>query len=188
MQLREIARQHHADLVGEDLLALVVDDAAAVAVAVEAEADIGAGLAHLVGDGVQHLHVFGIGIVAREGVVEFGVEGDDLAADHFEHLRREGARGAVAASGDDLEPALELRPVGEIGDIAVGEVFDELVGAALPQRESGVEHDVASGVPSPRDRKSSGGSAPIFTPVQPLSLCEAVTIATQGQSSANWPK
>ena len=45
MQLREIARQHDADLVGEDLLALVVDDAAAVAVAVEAEPDIGAGLA-----------------------------------------------------------------------------------------------------------------------------------------------
>ena len=38
---REIARQHDADLVGEDLVALVVDHAAAVAVAVEAEADVG---------------------------------------------------------------------------------------------------------------------------------------------------
>jgi hypothetical protein len=36
--------------------------------------------------------------------------------------------------------------------------------------------------------KVTGRSAPIFTPVQPLSLWEAVTIATQGQSSANWPK
>ena len=45
VQRRQVARQHHADLVGEDLVALVVDHAAAVAVAVEAEADIGAGLA-----------------------------------------------------------------------------------------------------------------------------------------------
>ena len=43
MELREIARQHDADLVGENLLALVVDDAAAVAVAVEAEREVGAG-------------------------------------------------------------------------------------------------------------------------------------------------
>ena len=42
---REVAGEHHADLVGEDLLALVVDDAAAVAVAVEAEADVGLVLA-----------------------------------------------------------------------------------------------------------------------------------------------
>ena len=37
VQRRHVARQHHADLVGENLLAFVVDDAAAVAVAVEAE-------------------------------------------------------------------------------------------------------------------------------------------------------
>ena len=29
---------------------------------------------------------------------------------------------------------------------------------------------------------------PIFTPVQPLSLCDAVTIATQGTSSSNCAK
>ncbi len=36
--------------------------------------------------------------------------------------------------------------------------------------------------------KVSGRLAPIFTPVQPLSLCEAVTIATQGTSSSNCAK
>ena len=35
----DVARQHDADLVGEDLVALIVDDAAAVAIAVEAKAD-----------------------------------------------------------------------------------------------------------------------------------------------------
>ena len=36
--------------------------------------------------------------------------------------------------------------------------------------------------------KVSGRLAPIFTPVQPLSLCEAVTIATQGTSRSNCAK
>jgi hypothetical protein len=42
VERRHVAREHDADLVGEDLLAGVVDHAAAVAVAVEAEPDIGA--------------------------------------------------------------------------------------------------------------------------------------------------
>src|SRR5689334_25012803 len=36
--------------------------------------------------------------------------------------------------------------------------------------------------------KVSGRLAPILTPVQPLSLCEAVTIATQGTSRSNCAK
>ena len=36
---------------------------------------------HRLAHGVQHLHVFGVGIVAREGVVEIAVERHDLAAD-----------------------------------------------------------------------------------------------------------
>ena len=43
VQRRQVARQHDPDLVGENLLALVVDHAAAVAVAVEAEREVGAG-------------------------------------------------------------------------------------------------------------------------------------------------
>ena len=42
----DVAGEHHADLVGEDRLAFVVDHAAAVAVAVEGEAEIGAMLEH----------------------------------------------------------------------------------------------------------------------------------------------
>jgi hypothetical protein len=36
--------------------------------------------------------------------------------------------------------------------------------------------------------KVSGRLAPIFTPVQPLSLWDAVTMATQGTSSSNCAK
>ena len=38
----DVAGEHHADLVGEDRLALIVDHAAAVAVAVEGKTEIGA--------------------------------------------------------------------------------------------------------------------------------------------------
>ena len=105
VQLREVARQHDADLVGEDLVALVVDHAAAVAVAVEAERDVGASLRDRRRHRVQHLHVFGVRIVAREGEVEIAVERDDLDAERAQELGREGAGGAVAAGGDDLELA-----------------------------------------------------------------------------------
>jgi hypothetical protein len=88
----DVARQHHADLVGEDLVALVVDHTAAVAVAVEAERDVRLVLEHRIAHRVQHLHVFGVGIVVRERVIELAVERHDLAADGLRALRREGAR------------------------------------------------------------------------------------------------
>ncbi len=83
MQRRHVARQHDTDLVGENLLALVVHHPAAVAVAVEAERHIGLVDEHGIAHGVQHLHVFGIGIVAREGVVEIAVERHHVAADRL---------------------------------------------------------------------------------------------------------
>src|SRR5688500_19583194 len=43
----------------------------------------------------------------------------------------------------DLQLAADLRPPGQIGDVAIGEVRDELVGAAAPQLEGSAEHDVA---------------------------------------------
>ena len=141
VQARHVARQHDADLVGEDFLALVVDDAAAVAVAIEAERDVGIVDQHGVAHRVQHLHVFGVRIVAREGVIEIAIERYDLAANGFQHARGKGAGGAVAAGGDDLQFALELRPVGDVGDIAVRKILDEDIGAGA-QLELGAEHDV----------------------------------------------
>ena len=127
---RNIAREHDADLVGEDFLAVIVDDAAAVAVAVEAEADVGLVREHGVAHRVQHFHVFGVRIVVRERVVELAIERHHLAADFLQDLRREGAGGAVAAGAYDLESALELRPLGQVGDIARRKILDEFVSAA----------------------------------------------------------
>ena len=51
---RDIARQHDADFVGEDLFALIIHHTAAIAVAVEAERDVGLARQHRVAHRVQH--------------------------------------------------------------------------------------------------------------------------------------
>ncbi len=94
---------------------------------------------------------------------------------------------AVAAGGDDLELALELRPGREVGEVTLGKVVDEEVAAAravsaAPASTMSRSRPISSGP------KVTGRCTPIFTPVQPLSLCEAVTIATAGTSSANCAK
>ena len=71
MHRREIARQQHADLVRENFLARIVDNAAAVTVAVEAKSDIGPVLEHRLAHSKQHMQVFGIGIIFREVAIEF---------------------------------------------------------------------------------------------------------------------
>ena len=81
MQRREVAGEHDADLVGENLLALVVDHAASVAVAVEAEREVGLALLHRGRHRMQHPHVLGVRIVTREGEVELAVEGNDFGAE-----------------------------------------------------------------------------------------------------------
>ena len=106
---------------------------------------------------MQHLHVFGVRIVFRKGVVELGVERDHLAADRFHHLRRERARGAVAAGDHDFQLALQLRALGEIGDVARRKILVELIGAAGLVPEFGVEHDLLQ----PRHLVGTEGKRPV---------------------------
>ena len=138
---RNIARQHDADLVGEDLMTVIGNDTAAIAVAVEREADVGSRRENLGRNRMKHLHVFGVRVVVRESVVEVGVERHDLAADRFQDLRREGTGRAVAAGGDDLEAALELRTVGQSLDVALGDVRYEDIAAARFRLELAAEND-----------------------------------------------
>ena len=139
----DVAGEHHADLVGEDRLAFVVDHAAAVAVAIESEAEVGAMLEHGVARRVQHAEVFGIRIMGGEGVVELAVERDDGGAELGENARGEGARRAVAAGDDDLQGAQQFGPRQEIGHVALRHVGHEDVATALVLRgEPRVEHDL----------------------------------------------
>ncbi len=142
MAAGEFAREHDTHLVGENLLALVVDDAAAVAVAVEAEADVGPLALHRLGELVQHLEIFRVRIIVREGVVEHGVHGDDVDADALQDFRREIACRPVAARANDAELVLQRPALGEVGDVAFAEIGNEGVGAAGAGLGLGVEHDV----------------------------------------------
>ena len=81
--------------------------------------------------------------MVRKGVVEIGVERDDLTAQLLQHLRRESGRRAVAARANNLQLAFERLAVREIGDVALGHVRVEMIGAAFMQREAAFENQIA---------------------------------------------
>ncbi len=88
-------------------------------------------------------------------------------------MRREGAGRAVAAGGDHLELARVLRAVREVANVGLGEILVEDVGAAAVEVELPREDDLLQ----PAHLVRAEGHGPlraIFTPVQPLSLWDAV--------------
>src|SRR4029453_10882951 len=98
-----------------------------------------------------------------KGMVELAVERNDLAADRGEHLRRKGTGGAVAAGAQHLEAALELRPAGEIGDVARRKILDEGIGAPAAQVETRIKHDVLE----PGDLVGTEGERAVGTHLHP---------------------
>src|SRR5262249_4076168 len=102
----------------------------AIAVAIEAEADVGLVFEHGPANGVQHLHVFRIGIVPRKIEIEITIERHHLAANSFEHARCPRARRAIAAGGDYFEPAREPSSRRERPDVAIGQIRNKYVAAA----------------------------------------------------------
>ncbi len=121
---------------------MVVDHPTAVAVAVEAQRQVGLVHVHRLGHGQQHLVVFGIGVVAGEGVVEFAV-----GLDHHWHahpadgLRREGPGRAIAAGDHHLQRPRDAGAGGGVGDVAF--LHAPYVGqaAARPRLALAGEHD-----------------------------------------------
>ena len=138
----KIARQQHADLVGEDFAALIVHHAAAVAVAVKAQAEVGALLLHRIAHGMQHLQVFGIGIVFGEGEIELGVHADHFGADAAQRFRRKRTRRAVAAGRDHLDRARQLVALGHGLKIGLAHVGHGDIGAAGALLALAVQHDL----------------------------------------------
>ena len=92
---------------------------------------------------MEHFHVLGVRIVLREIPVEVDIHRNHFDAEPLEQSWREGAGRAVAAGRHHFQLALDLRPVGEIGEIDFGEVLDEFVAAARGVAELAVQHDVA---------------------------------------------
>ncbi len=82
----------------------------------------------------------------------------------------------------------KLTPRGEIVEIALTEILDEAIAAAVRLTRNSPASTISFRRPISSGPKVTGRCAPIFTPVQPLSLCEAVTMATAGTSRANCAK
>jgi hypothetical protein len=67
---------------------------------------------------MQHVHVFGIGIVARESEIELGIERDHVGADAPQRLRREGAAVPLPQAATTLIGRDSLWPRGHRRDSA----------------------------------------------------------------------
>ncbi len=129
-----------------DQLAALVDDEAAVGVAVEGQPEVGAGLADrgLQVDEVGRLDR--VGLVVREGAVELEVERHDVEVEPAEHRGRGVPGHPVAGVDDDREPAPgDRREAEQVLGVVVEQV--PLDDAAGPVGDRGVPRgdEVADG-------------------------------------------
>ncbi len=125
----DVAREQHDLAVGVDDVAAAGDHAEPVAVAVEGQAELGAGGVH---HGLQHLEVLGlarVGVVVREVAVDRAVQVDDLAAQRLQDARGAGAGDAVAAVDHDLHRPREPAVADDAGAVLGRDVHAR--GAAL---------------------------------------------------------
>ncbi len=121
------AREHvggeeHQLAVGEDDLAVLGDDAEAVTVAIEGQADLGIGFLQRADHVLQVLGLRGVGVVVREISVDFAEQFDQFAAELFEQCRSDAAGNAVAAVHDDLHRAGELDVADDLRDVGFADV------------------------------------------------------------------
>ncbi len=105
---RDITGEHDADFVGKDGIAVVIDYAAAVAVAIECKPNIRSSGKYRLADGVQHAHVLWIWIVMRKRVVELAIKRHNFASHSLQNFRRKRTCRSVTASGNNLQPPLQL--------------------------------------------------------------------------------
>ena len=116
---QHVARKQHHLAVGKNVLAVLGDDAQAVAVAVKGQAKFGvAGLQRL-DQVLQILGLARVGMVVGKVAVHFAEQLSHLAAQRPEHRWRRGAGHAVARVNDDFHRPLQL----QIRDDALDVVF-----------------------------------------------------------------
>ena len=96
LTLQQVARQQGQQPVSGDVMALFIDEARAVGVAIEGEAEVGAGLQHHGLQVPRHLRVFGVGQVVGVGAVGLAIEAMHGQAERAQHWWHPGAAQAVA--------------------------------------------------------------------------------------------
>ena len=105
----DVAREQHQLAVGIDDLAVLGDDAQAVAVAVEGQAELGVGGLHGADQVGQVLGLARVRVVVREVAVDLGVQLGHVAAERAQDARRRRARDAVAGIDHDLHRRASLQ-------------------------------------------------------------------------------
>ena len=143
IELGQVTRHDHTDLIGKDLFAFVIHNATAIAVAIKAKRQIGTGRFDAVGHVVQHFHGFGIGVVVGEGVVQRAVAFDHFDANASENLGRKGGCGAIAGGADNLERAGHSEIADQIVNVGFFDTIHKLVRAAFTGHTCTVQNDVA---------------------------------------------
>jgi len=108
---------------------------------------------HRGGHRVEHLGVFGIGIVVREGPVEIALDFDHLRPHPAQRLGREGAGRPVAARADHAQRPVQGAAGGGVGDVTFGHALDVRQGAAWPGWRGRPRAPVPSAVRSRQDRR-----------------------------------
>ena len=102
-----LGKQHHL-AVGVNGLAILGDDAQAVAVAVKGQAQLGIRLLQRTHHVAQVLGLAGVGVVVGEGAIHLREQLQHLAAQGAEDARRRGTGHAIAAIDHHLDRATEL--------------------------------------------------------------------------------
>ncbi len=142
VNFRQVAGEHYTDLVREYLIALIVYDTAPITVSIKAKPNVRSRFANLIRDGVQHFHVFRIGVVTGKGVIQLRIKGNHFTSEALQQLRREGASRAIAASRDDLHLSGKIHSARKIVQIARAKILVEAIGAAARLSKLAREHDL----------------------------------------------
>ena len=145
MLFGQIAPDQYAHFIGEDFFTFIIDNAAAVAIAVKGKTDIGTGFQNLVAHGVQHFHIFRIGVVMWEAVVQLAMQFDHLNAQRAQHIRGERPRRAIAASDNRFQFAFEIIAPRQIILIGLRHTIDALISAAVAAHASIFQHHIPQG-------------------------------------------
>ena len=134
---RDVARKQHHEAIGPDDCPAVGDDAQAVAIAVEGDAQVRIAFADR-DDEVVEVRRFGrIRMVVRKAAVDFLVQAHHFAPESFEERRRDQTRHAIAAVDHDRHGTGD----GDVGDDAITVLFDD---AGRLRRAAGSRRAVAA--------------------------------------------
>ena len=156
------AGDQQAELVGEDLPPLIVDHADPVAVAVDADADIGGRGQNRLADVVQEGDIFRVRVVPLEIPIRCAVELDHLAAEPAEQYRREPVAGAVAGGDHHLERPLQPDAADQVVEIEREQPVERLVVPGALDERAALDDplEVADAVRAERRRQPVGELQP----------------------------